>query len=690
MEQQKNLTAENKIVFYCDKVIEYGIYALVFFVPILFWNGAQEKFEIIKLVALQTITLFIAIVFLIKSFEVGKIGIFKNLFYIPVFVYLISCIISTIFSISPISSFYGTYRCNQGLVTILTYILFFLIFANVFPKEKILKISYITILTAFIISIYAILQKVGFDFLNLDPAVSFHKRSSSFLGNPVFLGGYLVMVIPIVLIHAILEFKIVNKIIFSIFLTTMYISLLFTYSRGAYIAFIFSLLVLFLLGYKIALKNIKYITIMLLIFITFTFLMNYQKIEVDSKKISLLQRGLSTFTYKDKASSARIYTWEIALKIIRDYKFWGVGLDAFINIFPKYQKINEFSKEWIGEKFTIPNKSHNIFLQTASTSGFIGLFSFLFLITTVLIKALNSLKLNKEGYYHYVMLGIISTLVGYIIYNQFGFDTITIGFMYWLFVGKISIIGNTYLWEEKKLSSKSRKEERISNKKNQFYLKPRFIIYPIFGVVFFVGVNLFVKPLLADIYYHKSLSYFDRNGADEYLIKLMKYTIDKNPSVVHYHYDLGIFYSKIGDKSNAKAEYLEILKLQPYHTLTHFRLGEIYEEEGNFNKALYHYKKSLELEGSGHPYIAETYLGIGNIYCNKRDYDNGVEYYKKAIRLKPDIADAYNNLGNVYYIKGRLEDAISMWEKVLEIYPDAEEARHNLNIALKELKKIQK
>lgn len=81
-----------------------------------------------------------------------------------------------------------------------------------------------------------------------------------------------------------------------------------------------------------------------------------------------------------QAVDLRVYYNQIALAMIKESPFWGIGLGQFIWRLPEY--ISRFSPEKTLVGLSLENwlfqPVHNIFLLIASESGIIGLFIFLF------------------------------------------------------------------------------------------------------------------------------------------------------------------------------------------------------------------------------------------------------------------------------------------------------------------------
>lgn len=103
--------------------------------------------------------------------------------------------------------------------------------------------------------------------------------------------------------------------------------------------------------------------------------------------------------------------------------------------------------------------------------------------------------------------------------------------------------------------------------------------------------------------------------------------------------------------------------------------GQIYEERGNFKKALEVYLKSFKLkkEMDNKDSIATNWNNIGVVYANQTDFKNALDAFHKSLSIKQKtgnkegIASAHANIGNIQFFKGNLKEAINSFQKTLKI-----------------------
>ena len=120
-----------KLLNFCNKVIEYSFYLLFFLVPLAFTNDTSELFEFNKLWVTFIITVAIGLAWITKMIIKKQIRIQRTPLDIPIVLFLISEVISTVISLDPHTSVWGYYsRFNGGLLSILSYVFLFYAFVS--------------------------------------------------------------------------------------------------------------------------------------------------------------------------------------------------------------------------------------------------------------------------------------------------------------------------------------------------------------------------------------------------------------------------------------------------------------------------------------------------------------------------------------------------------------------------------
>lgn len=216
------------IIRLCNLIIQSAFYALFFLVPIVFTDKTSELFEFNKMWLTFGLTLVIAAAWISKMIVKKQFFIQKTPLDIPLALFVLSHIISTIHSLDPHVSLWGYYsRFNGGLLSILSFIFLYYAFVSNLNKTVYVKRSIIvTLASAFFVALWGLPSHFGYDptcaVLRFDENIPFWEnfnvkcwtpafqpkvRIFSTLGQPNWLAAYLAVFIPISIAFAIRNFK---------------------------------------------------------------------------------------------------------------------------------------------------------------------------------------------------------------------------------------------------------------------------------------------------------------------------------------------------------------------------------------------------------------------------------------------------------------------------------------------------
>lgn len=249
---------QTKLGLFCDKIIEAGWLAAAIVTPLFFNWYSNRVFEASKVTLLRSISVVMLAAWLIKILEarswkrrantqylISNIQhlVSRNPLLLPSLLLAAIYILTTITSISPRVSFWGSYHRRQGLYVALSYIaIFLLVLATLRTRRQLERLITAILLTSLPISLYGIMQHY-----RVDPLIWVRggtRRVESTLGNPILIGAYLIMVVPLTVWQLIRSFLLVRTkekkvgaslILFGCYLLLLILQLIclvFTQSRG--------------------------------------------------------------------------------------------------------------------------------------------------------------------------------------------------------------------------------------------------------------------------------------------------------------------------------------------------------------------------------------------------------------------------------------------------------------------------
>ncbi|MFH0772739.1 MAG: O-antigen ligase family protein, partial [bacterium] len=186
--------------------IKYLYYILFFVLPFVVLPVTSELFEFNKMIVIYCMASLIFGVWLLRSFQEKRVIIRRTLFDIPLGVFVLSQIISTIFSIDQHTSFFGYYgRFNGGLLSTFVYIFLYYGFVSnieVNKKGVVRTLFGISIISSILVVLWGLPGTFNHDlscllftskFDNTCWTAQFRpaERMFSTLGQPNWLGAYL-------------------------------------------------------------------------------------------------------------------------------------------------------------------------------------------------------------------------------------------------------------------------------------------------------------------------------------------------------------------------------------------------------------------------------------------------------------------------------------------------------------------
>lgn len=621
---------DKKVINYCNKAMYAMLMILVLLVPLAFDCYLHDTFDLPKVTLLRLGTVLLLGIWLMKIFFQRKISWRYSPLHLPIAAFLLVSGVATLNSIHRYTSLVGNYRFYfGGFLTLLCGIIVYFIASQELKGKVGERIVSFILSVGAIVAFYGVCQYYGIEFFKRVPLIE-KGRVWSTMGNPIYLGGFLVMVIPLAM-SRFQESRRMKRRIMGGLILLLEACLLITLSRSAWVGIFFALVFwVFMIGPKEILKERRAWGV---IFFAAAILLTVFMLPKRVGHSRVATRAASIVDTKEPGNRSRIENWKSALKMIEDRPILGSGPGTFGLLFPRY-KTREFALA-IGGGMTAEN-AHNEFLQIGATRGLLGLGIYLWLLLAIFSMGLKLLREKKKRTY---LAGVLAGLLALLIQNQFNFGPMAVFVYFWIFLGMVAAE------QGKKLSPR------------ELYI-PNFLRVTICGtiLVMLILFRLALLPYWADRHYKSGLAYSQSKKWDKAIAEY-KITIALNDRVTEYHRRLGSAY-----------------KEQAF-------LSEDFREKGKLLKeAIAEFQKNVQLD----PYRPYHYnnLGIGYMWQAQFGGEPRVgaarEQFVKTLQIDPLFVGAMNNLAKAYGYEGREEEAIVLWEKALEIDPSFEEAKKHL------------
>lgn len=403
-------------------------------------------------------TVIFGIVFLVLVFSTPEIGILLSIFLLPFFsffsnptialaILVLLTFLSYVFKIIRgkrivklelidiaviafgVMIFFGGVISAGGEISYLSALLtcslmigYFLV-VNLMRTQKWLNRCFIALASsATIVSIAGILQylfgTLNVSWLDRDYFPDIKGRVTVLFENSNVLAAYLVMVFPIVLC-CFLRSTGKNRMLALISSVSIFMCIIFTWSRGAWLALIISFLLYFLMYSK---KTVRFLCSIIFIIPFSVFVL----------PDNIVRRFMSIGDMADSSISYRVYTWKGTMNAIRDNWFGGVGYgsETYRELYPTYSYAGMETAE----------HSHSLYLQLWFSLGIVGLIVFTALIFLFAQQSLENIKTTSDMQNKMQTTAVFCSIVAALIMGAFDYVwyNYRVFYIFWIMIALAS------------------------------------------------------------------------------------------------------------------------------------------------------------------------------------------------------------------------------------------------------------
>jgi tetratricopeptide (TPR) repeat protein len=121
----------------------------------------------------------------------------------------------------------------------------------------------------------------------------------------------------------------------------------------------------------------------------------------------------------------------------------------------------------------------------------------------------------------------------------------------------------------------------------------------------------------------------------------------------------------------------EALRALPENPVAWARHGQVLRRSGDFDSAIYSYRKALDLD----PTYAWAWNGLGLSYAALGQWSPALECYREAVRFNPDDVWFWYNFGDALLTTGERKSAAAIFERALALDPSHEPSQRKLRQA---------
>lgn len=503
-------------------------YLALFSIPLgmSLWLPIYSPFTMVKTAWFQVLGSLFLLCYLVSfalSFEKRKRLLIRKsylLTLLPWSLFLLTLLLLNIFSINPLQSFFGSYDRQLGFLFYFTLATWFALIVNyfsAFDKSRVEAFNFwqkgvnrsvlIMSITATLVAIYACLQFLGFDVFTWQEG-QLLSRSISSLGQPNFLGSFLLFGLFITAYLIYLRKSLFHHLLIAIALIIQFLALITTGSRSAWLA--------------LALTSFTYFIIFL-----------WRRWRYKAVFIALLF-SLGLFILLFFLSPARVQTllnwqegslglrasfYQASPALITDNIWLGTGLENAGEVI-----VEAYQPEWgIFMKINgSTDKLHNSLIDALLQLGIFGFISYLLLYLFVVYQFIILWQRPKTQVFATFAGG---ALLAYSLSLLFGLADIVNVFYFWV-LAALATAANLIL-------SDAEEGQGIYLKLKKIVTGWQFKTRESVAILYFIPLVI-ILALLAFFQIYLSVSAI---RADHYFLSLYKYSLNQDYATADLLYD---------------------------------------------------------------------------------------------------------------------------------------------------------
>jgi len=630
---------------------------------------------------------------------------------LPIALFVISQLISTVTSIHPYTSFFGYYnRFHGGLLSILTYVLLYYAVTSNVPRTQVPRLLLSTCLAAIGVSLYAIPEHFGrspscllitggqeFDVACWVQDVK--NRVFGPFGQPNWLAAYAITIIPVQVALSIgswNQLKAWQKSLYIVCSSGLFLTLIFTRSRSGLLGLAVAggLFIAGLVGLWLK-KRFNLSAVIAPLGITAVLFLTSMGIfgTISTPSLSQLLTPSSSAPAESaeslenpeipaeaapvvnrldeggtQSSEIRQIVWSGAVEVAKRYPLFGSGVETFAySYYQDRPAVHNLVSEWD----FLYNKAHNEFLNYLATTGIVGLSTYCLLLGWFLYKGIRLVFCEQHSAQtQLLVLGLITGVIALTVSNALGFSTVMVTILLFLYFALLELLRKP---ETKVVDTKTANKTQELQGTQYFGLS-------LTGIVALYSLWSILTMWTSDhAYAHGKLLL--RSGQTTMGLDQLEMAIVQSPSEALYYDELGSTYAALAvEYANqneatiagqlAQAAILnsdKALELNPRHLNFHKTRARIFITLAQLRPEwLQNAAEALQTALALAPTDAKVMYNLALVQSALGDETTGFETLKKSIELKPNYESARAELAKYYETVGQPALAAEQYRYILE------------------------
>ncbi len=672
-------------------LLEAGWLLVAILTPLAVNLWARQPFELPKAALARTLTWIVAGVWLTDLWLARRplwSELRRNPLWGPALAVAALQILSSGLSVDWRLSLWGSYERAQGLLTQLSYLFLFLVVsARLRTTEQAWRLLRAMVATGGPLVALGLAQAFGWQPVNLVT----DARSPVFatLGRSNFLGAYLAMLLPLTLAWLVMSRSGWLRLAVGLLVVGELGIVALTLARGAWLAAGAAVALFGLLWFWPHLgRRARWALVVLGLLVLMGTLV-----------------GALWLGSQGGSEAARLTIWRATLELIARRPLLGYGPETLGLVFPRVYPPQLVYYQGRG---VVVDRAHNLFLDTAVTTGGLGLLAWLALLALLFGVGWRAMHRLCQGPERTLLAACLAAVAGNLVGNLVSFDVTATATATWLLMGIVAgLSGQVIKGEAPFLSPLPRSQRRATSR--------RWAVAGLGLAGVAVAVAQFnAQPLLADVAawtadrraalgdWSESITAWQRavdlwpvepayrlalswaclqqalRGAHDPLPWLQQAEAgllaarDLRPGDYHIWAALGELYGVWGNRWDvgklplAHDAYRQATALAPHHAMLYTNWGMVDLEEGRFAEAAAKFRQAVDLDATD----GYAYLHLGDAELARGQVEAALAAYRQAVHWAPELGDAHLGVARCSWQLGQSEAAALALEQALRLDPD--------------------
>jgi O-antigen ligase len=338
--------------------------------------------------------------------------------------------VTTVVSIHWPTALLGRPRRYEGLLSYLTYaVIYFLVLQFADDSSRLRRLAQSLFWASVAVAGFGLLQFLGVQFAGWVPTGFEANRAFSTYGNPDFLGGFLIFSVTVAMGLALLEQRLVWRLVYWVGFGLNGVVLIASFTRGAWIGGFVSLVVLIIAAWRqrAVLRRVDWIPGGASLAVGIAIIL--RSLSSSSEVLNFGKRIASIFQFSGGSGYSRTEIWRAALAAIKDRPFLGSGPDTFRLVFSKYKSV-----EYVRAKggTSSADNAHEYLLHLAVGTGIPGALIFCGIFVWAGVRSFGTVFKRSGEPARILLAAFWAAAVGYLVHLLFGISLPDTTFLLWI------------------------------------------------------------------------------------------------------------------------------------------------------------------------------------------------------------------------------------------------------------------